>query len=204
MLGGRVKTLHPRIHAGILARREVAGRHRGARRARDRAVRRRLREPLPVRARGGRAGCVGRGRDRDDRRRRAVDAASRREELRRCDAGVPGRGLRGRARRAARARLDLARDATGGSPRSRSQPRRRTRLPIARWFRATRRSRSRSRSPSTGRSTSRTARTRISAPRTTPSGARALHLLSRVEQLQGQAALVQQPQRPLGRAAARP
>ena len=25
MLGGRVKTLHPNIHAGILARREVAG-----------------------------------------------------------------------------------------------------------------------------------------------------------------------------------
>ena len=49
MLGGRVKTLHPRIHAGILARRDLDGGPRDARRARDRAVRPRLRQPLPVR-----------------------------------------------------------------------------------------------------------------------------------------------------------
>ena len=53
------------------------------------------------------------------------------------------------------------------------------------------------------RSTSPTARTRTSAARYyAEAGARA-HLLSRVEQLHGQAALVQQPQRPLRGAAAR-
>ena len=49
MLGGRVKTLHPRIHAGILARRDLPRGHGDARRARDRAVRPRLRQPLSVR-----------------------------------------------------------------------------------------------------------------------------------------------------------
>ena len=34
MLDGRVKTLHPKVHGGILARRDVAGPHRGARQAR--------------------------------------------------------------------------------------------------------------------------------------------------------------------------
>ena len=52
MLGGRVKTLHPAIHAGILARREVDCRPGRARRARDRPLRPRLRQPVPVRAGG--------------------------------------------------------------------------------------------------------------------------------------------------------
>ena len=53
MLGGRVKTLHPRIHGGILARRDRDDDLADARRAGHRAVRPRLRQPLPVL--GGRA-----------------------------------------------------------------------------------------------------------------------------------------------------
>ena len=58
MLGGRVKTLHPRVHAGILARRDEAGRRRHARGARDRGVRPRLRQPLSVRGGHGPAGVT--------------------------------------------------------------------------------------------------------------------------------------------------
>ena len=51
VMGGRVKTLHPRVHGGILSRGEVdkadLARHR---RARDRP---RMRQPVPVREDGG-------------------------------------------------------------------------------------------------------------------------------------------------------
>jgi phosphoribosylaminoimidazolecarboxamide formyltransferase/IMP cyclohydrolase len=100
MLGGRVKTLHPNIHAGIL---------RAARVAEDLAaldahgiapfdlvcVNLYPFEQVAARARRPRGG----GR-RDDRRRRPVDAPRRGEELRARDAGVPARRLRARARRA--------------------------------------------------------------------------------------------------------
>ena len=109
MLGGRVKTLHPRIHAGILARRDLPEDVDTLARARDRAVRPRLRQPLSVRVgRGPPRRHRGRG-DRDDRRRRPVDAARRGEELRARDPGVPARAVRARARRAARRRRALAR-----------------------------------------------------------------------------------------------
>ncbi len=50
IMDGRVKTLHPRLYAGLLARRDDEG-HLGAGcRARDRAGRPRVREPVPVRA----------------------------------------------------------------------------------------------------------------------------------------------------------
>ena len=48
MLDGRVKTLHPKVHAGILARRDVAGARGGARRKRHSADRPRRRQSLPV------------------------------------------------------------------------------------------------------------------------------------------------------------
>ena len=50
MLGGRVKTLHPRIHAGILARREVETDLAALAEHGIELVRPRLRQPLPVRA----------------------------------------------------------------------------------------------------------------------------------------------------------
>ena len=142
MLGGRVKTLHPRIHGGILARRD---------RADDlAALDEQEIEPFDlvcvnfypfssIAARPGRAG----GRRRDDRHRRPVDAARRREELRARRAGLPARAVRARARRAARAgavspetRRRLAarrvrarpprtrRRSRAGSPRARACPRR--------------------------------------------------------------------------------
>ena len=109
MLGGRVKTLHPRIHAAILARRD---------RAEDVAdlvdaheiepfdlV---VRQPLPVRGRrlaaGGRRG----GRRRDDRHRRAGDAPRRREELRPRRARLQARAVRRRCSSELRARGELS------------------------------------------------------------------------------------------------
>ena len=102
MLGGRVKTLHPRIHAAILARRD---------RPDDlAALDEHEIEPFDLvcvnlypfqgvvcaarRERGG-------GR-RDDRHRRPGDAARGGEELRARRAGLPARALPGGARRAAR------------------------------------------------------------------------------------------------------
>ena len=171
LLGGRVKTLHPRIHAGILARRDVEADRDCARRARDRALRPRLRQPLPLRAGRARARHPRGGGRRDDRRRRPGDAARRGEELRPRRAGLPPRGLRARARRAARRRRALGRDAArarhdrllhlrllrGGDRLAGSRAGRR--FPRS----SCRRSRSSSTSP--------TARTRTSAPPTTPSAA---------------------------------
>ena len=57
MLDGRVKTLHPRVHAGILADRRLADHRRQLVAAGDRPVRARRRQPLPVR--GGRASGPG-------------------------------------------------------------------------------------------------------------------------------------------------
>ena len=53
MMDGRVKTLHPKVHGGLLAIRanaEHAARHGGARHRGDRSPRR---QPLPVRGDGG-------------------------------------------------------------------------------------------------------------------------------------------------------
>ena len=81
MLGGRVKTLHPSIHGGILARRARGRRHGLAAVERHRSDRPRDREPLPVPAarRAARRRRVGAGRE--HRHRRAGDAARRRQEL---------------------------------------------------------------------------------------------------------------------------
>ena len=51
MLDGRVKTLHPRVHGGILADRRLDDHRRQLLAAGDRPVRARRREPLPVRGR---------------------------------------------------------------------------------------------------------------------------------------------------------
>ena len=71
-LDGRVKTLHPRVHAGILADRRLDSHVAAARRARDRAVRPGGRQPLPVH-RDRRLGRGARRVRRADRHRRPVD-----------------------------------------------------------------------------------------------------------------------------------
>ncbi len=100
LLGGRVKTLHPRIHAGILARRDQADDMASLAEPRHRPDRSRLREPLSVRrgrvaqghARGGGGG--------DDRHRRPDAAPGGREELRPCGARVLAGAVRVGSRRA--------------------------------------------------------------------------------------------------------
>ena len=52
ILGGRVKTLHPRLHAALLAKRDDRGAHGDARARGDRADRSRVREPVSVLADG--------------------------------------------------------------------------------------------------------------------------------------------------------
>ena len=81
MLGGRVKTLHPTIHGGILADRRKPDHVDQLERAGHRAVRPGRGEPLPV-PRDGRAGRVVRRDDREDRHRWSGDGARGREELR--------------------------------------------------------------------------------------------------------------------------
>ena len=72
MMDGRVKTLHPRLYAGLLARRDERRAPARGGRAGDRAGRPRVREPVPVRA------------DRRARRRRA-----RQEVIENIDIGGP-------------------------------------------------------------------------------------------------------------------
>ena len=91
MLDGRVKTLHPRVHAGILADRRRADHRRQLVGGRDRPVRARRDQPLSVRG-GGRAA------------RDLVRRARRGDRHRRADAG-PGGGQEprlGRGRHLAR------------------------------------------------------------------------------------------------------
>ena len=52
-MGGRVKTLHPKLYAGVLALRDDPAHMAAAQRARDRVRRPRVREPVPVRGVGG-------------------------------------------------------------------------------------------------------------------------------------------------------
>ena len=100
MLDGRVKTLHPKVHAGILARRDEPAHRRGARDARDSDDRSRRRQPVSVPRNGREARLHARRGDREHRHRRADDGARRREELAaRRRRRRPGR-LRSPARRA--------------------------------------------------------------------------------------------------------
>ena len=92
MLGGRVKTLHPRIHAGILARRDQADDLAALDGARDRAVRpRRASTSTRSSEVAARHGVARGGRGRDDRHRRARDAPRGGEELRARRPGLPAR-----------------------------------------------------------------------------------------------------------------
>ena len=112
MLDGRVKTLHPRVHAGILADRRLADHRRQLVAAGDRPVRARRRQPLSVR--GGRRAARDHARRarRGDRHRRAVDGPGRGQEPRqRRDRHVAG-ALR---RRSSRRSTTTARVAAGAA-----------------------------------------------------------------------------------------
>ncbi len=114
ILGGRVKTLHPAVHAGLLADQgdtDHVSRHR---RAGHRAVPAARVEPLPLRRDGRQRRLARRGR-RADRHRRPGDGARQRKEPRldRCRGG-PG-PLRRRARGGARRRVRPAGPAAAGT-----------------------------------------------------------------------------------------
>ena len=82
MLDGRVKTLHPRIHGGLLADRRLEDHRQQLLARRHRPVRARRRQPLPVRRRPRATGHHGRRAHRGDRHRRAVDGPGRGQEPR--------------------------------------------------------------------------------------------------------------------------
>ena len=104
IMDGRVKTLNPRLYAGLLARRDDESHLREAAAQDDRAGRPRVREPLPLRADRRPRRCDRAGGDREHRHRRPDDDPRRRQEQRlRRGAHRPGR-LRAGAGRAARER----------------------------------------------------------------------------------------------------
>ncbi len=80
ILDGRVKTLHPKIHGGILARRDLPGAPEGPGRARHPARGHRGREPLPLRGQGREGRRLRRG-DREHRHRGPGHAAGGGQEL---------------------------------------------------------------------------------------------------------------------------
>ena len=184
MLGHRVVTLHPAVHGGILARRDVPGDVADLAGARDRADRPRLRQPLPVRAdRRPARRRVGRG-DREDRRRRPRHAPRRREEPRARDPGLPAGRLRRRARRA-RATGDVSAETRRDARRPRVHDDRRLRRAVAGWLGGDRTSPRRScRSSTTRASSAYGENPHQKAVYYAERGART-HLLARVEQLHG-------------------
>ena len=118
MMDGRVKTLHPAIHGGILARRHRPDDLEAIRGAGHRARRSRRRQPLSVREGGAEPRHAVRRAGRGDRHRRAEPAARRREELPRRPRRRRSGGLSEGARRAgapgrAVARVPLRADEEG-------------------------------------------------------------------------------------------
>ena len=86
MLDGRVKTLHPKVHGGILARRDLPAHAAALASARHPADRPRRRQPLSVPRDGRAARLHARRRDREHRHRRPGDGARGGEELARTSA----------------------------------------------------------------------------------------------------------------------
>jgi hypothetical protein len=83
MLDGRVKTLHPKVHGGILARRDLPEHMATIEAARHPDDRSRLREPLPVRRDHRQARRDAGRRHREHRHRRPGDGPLVGQELRR-------------------------------------------------------------------------------------------------------------------------
>ena len=112
MMDGRVKTLHPALHGGILARRDRADDLAALERHGIGLVDRGRRQPVSVRRGGREPGDAVRRARRGDRHRRAVARARGRQELpRRARRRRPG-GLSAAARRA---RRDAERSRSGSS-----------------------------------------------------------------------------------------
>ncbi len=82
MLDGRIKTLHPRVHGGILADRRRPEHRQALIAAAIAPVRARRRQPLPVRRRGRATWNHVRRARRGDRHRRPLDGPGSREEPR--------------------------------------------------------------------------------------------------------------------------
>ena len=99
MMDGRVKTLHPALHGGILARRDRPDDLAALERARPRPRRCRRRQSVSVREDGREPGDAVRFARRGDRHRRAVARARRGEELPRRPRRRRSRRLRAAARR---------------------------------------------------------------------------------------------------------
>ena len=110
MLGGRVKTLHPRVHAGILARRDEADDVATLEEHGIEAFDLVCVNLYPFEEVTARQGVTEAGGGRDDRRRRPVDAARRGEELRPLRPGLQARAVPPGARGVAHERRALARD----------------------------------------------------------------------------------------------
>ena len=81
MMDGRVKTLHPKIHGGILARRDHPEDLEAAGRTASASIDLVVRQPVSVRRDGGEAGHRLRRPDRADRHRRAEPGARGGQEL---------------------------------------------------------------------------------------------------------------------------
>ena len=98
MMDGRVKTLHPALHGGILARRDRPDDLGCTRASRHRSRGRRGREPLSVREGGLGSGDALRRPGRRDRHRRTIAGESRGQEFPRCAGGGGASRLRAAAR----------------------------------------------------------------------------------------------------------
>ena len=144
IMGGRVKTLHPKLYAGLLALRDDPAHMEAAEEHGGRVRRPRVREPLSVRGTAARRGVDRARGDREHRHRRPDDdprggeelrlLRGRRQagELRRDPAGAaetPTAGSRSPRARASRSRRSPTPPATtrrsrAGSPRSTTTSRR--------------------------------------------------------------------------------
>ena len=120
MLDGRVKTLHPTIHGGLLARRDSAEHMAAIARARHRDDRPARRQPLSVRGDRRQGRLHARRRDREHRHRRPGDGALGGEELEATSPSLTDASQYDGVRRRAEARP--ARSARRPASRSPSRP----------------------------------------------------------------------------------
>ncbi len=198
MMDGRVKTLHPRLHGGLLAVRDNPAHVAAANEHGIGSIDLVVRQPVSVRAHRRAARRRATGGHREHRHRRAHDDPRGRQEprLRR------GRGrpesydavLRRAAASAGRAVAGHAAGAGRRGLRAHRPLRHRDRALVRRA--ASRTSRRCSCAPSRRSPTCATARTRTSAPPSTRRSAGARHVLSMVSPAPRQGAVLQQPARP--------
>ncbi len=127
IMDGRVKTLNPRLYAGLLARRDDESHLAAGGGSGDRAGRSGVREPLSVRGDDRQSGGDRGAGDREHRHRRPDDDPRGGQEQRFRGRAHRSRRLRPGARRAARQRrASEPRDAGAASPPPPSPPRRAT------------------------------------------------------------------------------